>query len=158
MRNVSNIARQALFAQETDKVFLVLLTIDHSDLSEPIRVVNNTVNIEVPPDGPLYIGYPFLIHMPRDSGDEVSKVRLRIDNVHRDIVYAVRSIDSPPDVEMSIVLAETPNIVEAGPFSFTLKDAKYDALVVEGELSYEDILNEAWPADQFTPSSHPGLF
>ena len=36
---------RSAFAQETEDVWLVLLTISHADLSEDIRVVNNTVNI-----------------------------------------------------------------------------------------------------------------
>ena len=38
-------ARAALHAPETDEVFLVLLTIDHTDMAAPIRVCNNTVDV-----------------------------------------------------------------------------------------------------------------
>ena len=44
-RDVSLTARQAIYAQETDEAFIVLLTIDHAELSDPIRVANYDVNV-----------------------------------------------------------------------------------------------------------------
>ncbi len=44
-RGISNTARKAIYDQETSEVFLLLLEINHADLAEPIRVVNNDTNI-----------------------------------------------------------------------------------------------------------------
>jgi hypothetical protein len=56
------------------------------------------------------------------------------------------------------VLADTPDMVEAGPFAMTLSEADYDAGQVTGILVFEDILSEPFPGDSFIPSTHPGLF
>ncbi len=155
-RDITITAKQAIYSQQTSEVFLVLLTIDHADLGAPIRVVNNTVDIVS--NGNTFIGFPFFIDMPQERDDQLARVTLTIDNVDRQIVTAVRSLTSAPSVVMEIVLASDPDTIEAGPFSFTMRDVRYDSLVVEGELSFEDVLNEPYPGDSFTPATHPGLF
>ncbi len=44
-RTVSSATLQAMFSQETDKVFVLLVTIAHPDLSPPIRVCSDAKNI-----------------------------------------------------------------------------------------------------------------
>lgn len=153
---MSSNAIVAAFSQETDKVYLVILKIDHANLSSPIYVVNNTENVTS--NGDEYIAFPFKIEMPGDTSEEVVKVRLSISNVDRSIVQAVRTCTSRPSVDLSVVLYDSPNTIEAGPFSFSLVGASWDELVVSGELSYEDILNEPYPGDRFSPAEYPGLF
>ncbi|MGH6879272.1 DUF1833 family protein [Hypericibacter sp.] len=149
---------RAAFAPETDEVFLQLLTIDHSSFSQPIRVVHN--NEDVVSRGNLYTAYPFDITLPDDDGQKPPEVTVRIDNVARDIVLAIRMIPAgaPPTITLEVIMASTPNTVEAGPYGFTLRDVTADAAAVEGQITFEDILNESFPADEYTPASHPGLF
>jgi hypothetical protein len=85
-------------------------------------------------------------------------VTLSIDNVDRQIVNAVRALTGPPTVTVSVVLASSPNTIEAGPYQMTLRDASYDSLVVSGTLSVEDMMNEPYPVDLMTPANFPGLF
>jgi hypothetical protein len=155
-RSLSSAARQAIYAQQTDKVFLALLTISHSDLAGPIRVVNDLVNLTS--RGDHYLAFPFQIVLPEERDDQLGQVQLSIDNVDRTIVEAVRTISSPASIRLEIVIADQPDTVEAGPFDFTLRNVEYDALTVTGTLMYEDILNEPVPADSFTPNFFPGLF
>jgi hypothetical protein len=85
-------------------------------------------------------------------------VALSIDNVDRTIVEAVRTVSSPPTASLSVVLASDPDTVEAGPFELTIREVQYDALVVTATMAVEDILNEPFPGDLFTPQNFPGLF
>lgn len=163
-RNMSLTARRAMNAPETDQVFLALLTIVHPELPEPIRVVNDFRPKDeqgvrkIVSRGEDFICYPFEAALPADHEDQLSRVRLRIDNVDREITASLRSISSAPRVVLEVVLASDPDTVEAGPFEFELVTASFDALVVEGELGFEPILNEPFPADSFTPNLFPGLF
>lgn len=155
-RTLSQAARQAINAQETEQVFLLLLTIDHDDLAEPIRVVNNTQDITS--RGDPYVAYPFEIALPGEDPESVARVTLRIDNVDRQIVQSLRQVQAPLAVALEVVLASSPDTVEAGPFNMTLVAAEYDALVVTGELAFEDVLNEPFPGHSYIPSEYPGLF
>jgi hypothetical protein len=155
-RILSTAARQAMFAAETEQVFLLLLTIAHADLAETIRVAHNSQ--DVVSRGETYLAYPFRIELPADRDDQVAQVQLSIDNVDRQIVQAVRSLSGSPSVTLEVVLASSPDLLEAGPFEFSLLDAGYDALTVTGTLGYEDVLNEPYPGDSFTPNLFPGMF
>lgn len=156
MRSLSTAARQAIFAQETDKALLMCLTIDHADLAAPIRVVNDGVDL-VRSAG-TFLAYPFRIDLPFDRDDELPRVVLSIDNVSREIAQTVRTLQSPPSVLLEAVLSDLPNTVEVSLPDFTLKSATYDRLTVEGELSFEDILNEPFPGGTFLPAAFPGMF
>jgi len=155
-RTLSLTARQAVFSQETDQVFLLLLTIAHPDMAVPVRVVNNLE--AVTSRGNEFIAFPFQINLPYDKDDQITQVTLTIDNVDQQIVVGVRALSSPPTVTLEVVLAASPDTVEAGPFDFSMKSATYDSLVVEGVLGFEDILNEPFPGNAFTPQNFPGMF
>jgi hypothetical protein len=153
---VSSRARTALFAQQTDEVFLPLLTITHASLATPIRVVHNPQNITS--RGNLFVGYPFEMELPPQDPDQPPRLRIAIDNIDRDIVASLRALSTPPSVTLEVVLAATPDTVEAGPFVMTLTGVDYDALTVTGDLAAEDVLSEPYPGDSFTPAKFPGLF
>lgn len=149
-------ARRAVFAPETGECFALLLTISHPTLAMPIRVCNAGDTLWS--GGFEFPHFPFEFDLPPEIEGAPPTVRLRICNVDRSIVEAVRTIQSPPTVTVSMVLASTPDTIEAGPFEFLLRDATFDAIVVEGGLAYQDILSEPYPADLFSPTRTPGIF
>jgi hypothetical protein len=58
-----------------------------------------------------------------------------------------------------VVLASSPNTIEAGPFAMSLQQAQADAQTITGTLGYEsDIFSQQVPAQQYLPTSSPGLF
>lgn len=154
-RSVSNTLKQAVFAQETDQVFLFLLTISHPDLASPIRVCDDQVNLTS--RGNLFVAFPFELELPEDS-DAIPEGRLRIDNVDRQIVEAVRSISSAPTVLIEIVRVQDQDTVEVALPAFELREVTYDAVVVEGRLRPATYETEPYPARTFTPADWPGLF
>ena len=155
-RDTSLTFRQAIHAQETSEAFLVLIEIDHDSLSEPIRLSSDAVNTVS--NGNTYVAYPFDLVLPDDPEEGVSKGRLIIDNVHRDIIQFVRNLPSAPKVTIRIVLASNPDVIEAEFPNFELVNIQYDALTVSGDLSIRSFMSEPYPGDSFTPSLFPGLF
>lgn len=158
MRSVSSTALRAMLAQETDEVFLVCLTIDHSSFDDPILVVNDMQPL-VRAAG-TFEPFAFDITLPSETEDQVPQVQLTIDNVDRLIVEKIRLISAErPHVRMEVVLASSPDVVEAGPFDFAILSATYNANVVTAVMGFEDdLLNTAFPGDLYTPSNSPGLF
>lgn len=149
-------ARQSLTAAETDEVWLILLTIAAEGLSQPIRVVNDRADLFS--RGARYVAYPFEIALPGDDGETVARVTLRIDNVDRQIVEAMRRATGVPGLTLEVVRRAAPDVVEAGPFDLAVVEVRADALTVEAECVFEDVLGLAFPAAQYTPSDYPGLF
>ena len=155
-RSVSNTFKTAVYKQETSEIFLFLLEIDHDDLDTPLRFVDNTEDVTSNSD--VYTAFPFSINLPSDREDQLPSVTLAIDNIDQTIVQTIRELDSPPTVSLSVILNSDPDTIEAGPVEFTMKNATYTADVVTCGLAYEDILNEGFPGDSFTPNYFTGLF
>ena len=155
-RDMSLRAREAIYSQETGEVFLELLEISHTDLSSPIRVVNN--NEPIVHGGNTFHAFPFRVSPPGEKQSEITKAKLTIDAVDRTVIEAIRSINTAATVTYKVILAATPDTVEAGPFVFTLKNTNYSAYSVSGDLVYEDRLFMNVPSMKFSPRLFPGLF
>ncbi len=154
-RTLSTTALQSMHAQETGEVWLVLLTIGHASLAQPIRVVNNTENIVS--RGAVFLAFPFEIVLPGEDPDGITRASLRFDNVERTAIGVIRGLDSPPTVTLEVVLASNPSTVEIAFEGLTLRNVTYDALQIEGELYFESIFTEPITLTM-TPSRFPGLF
>ena len=119
MRTLSAAARAALFAGETEQIFLCLLVIEEVGLDGPLRFVNNTESIFSRAHGEAtpqeYLAWPFRLMLPDERDDQPLGPRIEIDNVDPRIMAAVRPLASPPYLTVYIVLASTPDLVEAGP-------------------------------------------
>jgi len=152
---ITNSFKEAAYLQETDDVFLVLLTITHDDIT-PIRVVNNNENITS--DSNLFVAYPFEITLPDSTGDGTPSAQLVIDNVSREIAESIRSISTAPKVTISVIRAADPDTIEITFAPFTLRNVKWDMTKVSGDLSMEDIALEPFPIGQFAPAQFQGLF
>lgn len=151
---ISTDLKQEAWSQESN-LPLVLLEIDHDDLAEPIRVVNNKTNITS--NGDEYTAFPFEITLPDSNDDSPPRAKIRIDNVSREIGQAIRSISSPPSVTIRVIRQETPDIIEAEYVGMRLLQVPYDALSVEGVLEFEDLTREPFPAFTFSPANYRGI-
>lgn len=155
-REISQTALRAMFAQETEEVFLICLRISHPDITT-FRLVNNTEPV-VRLDG-TYQPYPFEVVLPKDTEGQVPQVNLVVDNVDREVSRQLENLQGRPRVEFEVVLASQPDTIEAGPFDFSLMNATVNAIVISGTLGYEDnILNQAFPAQSYSPINSPGLY
>jgi hypothetical protein len=110
-----------------------------------------------PDDLLTYIAFPFQLDLPGEDQDAASPARLRIDNVDRQIVEAIRGLSGPPTANLEVVLASQPETVEIGFYDLTIRSADYDAMVIEAAMTYEAIFTEPVSFDM-TPSRFPGLY
>jgi hypothetical protein len=154
-RDLSGPARQSIYAQETGEIWLHLLEIEHTAITT-LRFVDNTEQITS--NGDIYLPYAFRIALPGEFDDQLPSVQLEIDNVDRQILEGIRALPSAPTIVLALILASSPDVIEAGPFRFTLKAVDYDAQTISGTLAFEDTLNEPYPAIRFTPNYFPGIF
>lgn len=156
MRAVTQPALQAMLAQQTAEVFVPCLRIQHPDL-ETIRVCFNTEKL-VRADGD-YLPYPFQISLPSQREDEIPNVKVTIDNTDLSVNEAIRNLVGAPVVTFDVVLASSPDMIEAGPFYFELQQATADANTIQGVLGQEEsTFNQLYPGQQYTPVSSRGLF
>ena len=159
-RNLSGTAITAINSQETDKVFLTLLKLyDPATVPQfsPIYCVNDAY--PVTSNSITYQPFPFKLRLPDDQVDgAIRQVQLQIDNIDRSITQVIRSTTNVPWVELRIIIAQTPNVVEVGPINFSLRQVKYNKTNVQGTLVYEDLTQLRFPDLDYNPFDFPGLF
>lgn len=147
-----------MLADRTSEVFITLLKIDHASFANPILLAYNTEPV-VRADG-TYQPYPFQVNLPDQDEDSLPQVTVTVDNVDLTVNDAIRTLTGdPPTVTMMVVLADSPDTVEAGPFIYSLQNAQADAQTIQGALGFEsDIFSQQVPSQTYTPVSSPGLF
>lgn len=155
MRTLSAPAVASQNAENTAEVWLVLVTIDHPALAQPIRVVGNNENITS--GGNLFVAYDFNIVLPGEDPDNPAAAQLDIDNVDRVIVQTLREISSPPSVTIQVVLASSPDLIEIEFAGLVLRNAQYDAMRVTADLAFDEIISEP-VATTLSPDKFPGMF
>ena len=156
-RTLSTTGKQAIFAADTDAVFVHLLVITTNDSPQStIRLVDNIDNVTY--GGNTYSAYPFSIILPTDENGVVTEARIVLDNVSRTLIDEVRGLTNTLSLDIYVVDAsQNPVTLEASFTGFTMKNVAYDALSITARLSIEDYVAEPFPKDVLSGSKFPGL-
>ncbi|MCP4307217.1 MAG: DUF1833 domain-containing protein, partial [bacterium] len=139
MRTLTTAMIEALTAQETGETFVMLLTIDHPDLSPPDaplrfssdpteRHSTDPLVYKTVSNGDDYFYLPMEVMIPDDIEGQAPAAELRISNVSRDAVALVRSVTTPATVDMELALASAPDDTITLP-TFDLVGVRFDAEV-----------------------------
>lgn len=154
-RTMSAAAVRSLFAQESEVVWLQLLTISGPG-TDTIRIVNNPEPIGS--RGHLYEPFPFECSLPQDAAERESHAQLTISNVDRVVVERLRTMDTPLTAVLEFVTSLNPHEVECGPFEFEILGARADRNQVVAQLGYEPILTLPFPRGKYDPQRFPNIF
>lgn len=148
------------FSQTTTQAWFILLKLYKTGVTGlPLWFVNNWSNVVVTvPSTITYVAWPFELALPESIEGRPPEVHLKIDNVDRTLIAIIRGQVVPIYAEINLVLSGTPNVVEAGPFTFTMREISYDAETIDATLTYERLYDEAFPAHCMTPHLFPALF
>jgi len=170
MTTVSLNFKDAAFSQETGRVPIALITLDHADLVSPIRISTDPTQelTELTTDtqkvygtisnGKTYIFLPVRIKLPDDTDEGPGEMQLEVDNVHRAYTETIRSIYTPATCQVDIVMDNALDTIDASWPEFQMTNISYNATTITGTLKLETLETEPFPAGGFTPSYFPGLF
>lgn len=152
-RPVTLTALQGMLAQRTSVVYLARILVEHPNLSNPIRLVNDKVN-HTDGSSNTWQAFPFKIIFPNDVEETVPTAELVVSNVSRELTKKIRTLSSKPDVTIDAVTDQDFDTVEMGPYSFVLRGYEADA----GEIRFtvgpaQDFLSEPFPVNRFLPSN-----
>lgn len=165
MTEVSDDYKVDFYAQETDSVFIVLLTFSSDELTEDIRIASDPK--ETLPDAGIlgvvsnsleYLYAPFDIRLPRDDKTGLITAKITIDNTDRTIIDNLRTITRPVTLQIDIVLSADVDYVEKTYQGFELSNVQYDSFSITADLTLDYWDNEPFPSGRYTPSGFPGLF
>lgn len=165
-RPVSLTLREAMNAQETTEVPVVLVTLHHPSFDEPLYLSSDpTSRLSVEPlaygtssRGNAFIFCPMDVALPDDLGERAPSAKFMVENVSRKIVELIRGIASPGTAKVELVLASSPDSVEIEYPDLQVVSAQYNANIITIEMSIDALTDEPFPAGNFDPSGFPGLF
>lgn len=144
---------QAALAEWTEVIFLECLTFEHTDLSAPIRLVNNTEDL-VRTAG-TFTAFPLVATLYEQSDEAIGSAKITASNVDQRLIEELRAISEPkPEVTYELVTAAEPNTIEHGPIKFKILGFVADAASLSFTLSFSlDFLNEGFPKGLFSPGN-----
>jgi hypothetical protein len=161
---LSTFGRQTAYASATKEIWFYLVTIEHPDLPATLRFVARRKDEDVVSNGETYKAFPFEIAFPDSQPDQPPKSRVRIDAIgnpddpDNDVISIVRGIKrGKPVISLQTVLQSNPDVVEASAPGMLLASVDFDRLTIEGDLTYEDTLNEPYPGNSYNAVEWPGV-
>lgn len=140
---ISETGLSELSAQETGTAWLVLLTLTHPDLDQPIRVTSD--GVATISNGQLFDPFPFQVTLPDDVEGRAPQARLLIDNTSQEIIALLRGLVTPPALTIQIVRSVSPDYVEREWAGLEWRSSSYDVGAITGTLGIDDLALEEFP-------------
>lgn len=161
-RDFSTTFTNALMAESTGQVALWLLTISHPRLATPIRLVNNSEDVQS--SGNTFTALAFDFILPDDKEGSIRKASLEIDNVDQSLIPTLRRLPNGITVvaQLAILTDDTTtppefDAIEIESLPMKLRDVVWDEFKIRGSISHEDYVRP-FPANTFNPVDFPALF
>lgn len=141
--------------QHQDDPFLILLTIEHDTLDDPIYLVRNRESVVS--RGNTYTAFMLECELPTDT-DEPPAARIAVQNVDRAIGQLLEGLIGSPTCTFEVILASDPDtVLETWP-DLLFTDVTIDAGLVSATLSQEVFWQEPCPWRRLRPEEFPGMF
>lgn len=149
---------EEIFAQESGDPFLTLITLNHPTFPDPLRFVNNSVDIVS--RGNTYKAFAVEIGLPIDDGENQKEFSLIFDNVSLELIDEIRSVVGETQIQVSLemVLASQPDVVEIEYSELKIATVSYNRFFIECKLITDDFLSTELSSERYTPTIFRGLF
>lgn len=136
---------------------VILLVIDHPELPDPIRVINDTENLTS--NGFEYLAFPFALSLPDDHENQIPRARLSIANVGKDLMFWLETTDGGigATAEFSQVMRSRPDQVE-WTITMSLFNVAANNLEVSADLGFENLFTKPAVSMSYRPENSIGLF
>jgi len=166
-RSLTTAQRADLENPASPSAILGFLTIWHSRLPEPVRIVSDVLDYQIGDD--LYVAVPFDIGLFNDD-DQMPRLEVVAPNIDRRIGLALERSSDPARVRLAVYssadfdLSVNPRTVISGPAAlysfegFEGQSATVNASAVSLRVGRPDMGNEPWPHIRATQVRMPGLF
>jgi len=162
---VSNAFREAMFSENTKHWVAVLLELSHPLYAGTLRVTTAGTRLSEFPlkygllhNSVEYLYVPMEFQLPPDIEGSAHNARLVIENVSRDLLIFVRSIEAGGKCTIKLISSININFVERQFPQLDIKAATWNAETITVEMGLDALDAEPIPADTFNPSGFPALF
>jgi len=156
----------------TEEIYVVLMEITHDDLDAPIRL--STDNAKRVSSDPLVYGTrsswrdanplsePYLwviasVLVPSDQDDAPSSGSFALETLDSSVTKLLLSFTDPAQLNIAVVLASSPDLVEAEWLGLDITTAAIDSGEIALTFSREEVELERFPFARLTRNRFPGL-
>jgi hypothetical protein len=154
--NISSQLLAELYGQQSGDPLLMLVTLEHPSFGSPIYLVSNTENIVS--RGNTHTAFPMEIRLPADDGESSREVSIEFDNVSLELIDELRSITSPIEAKVELVLASDPDTVQLAYEELKIRQVTYNKQRISAKLYLDSFLNVQLTSESYGPTNFPGLF
>lgn len=141
-------------AQSGDPL-LSLFTLTHASFGT-LRFVNNSVDIIS--RGETYTSLPIRVTLPADDNEKAKEVQVQFGNVELELIDEFRTVTTPIDVKLELILASAPDTVEYELDELRLRSINISPRTIVARLIMDDFLNTAVTSERYSPTNFPGIF
>lgn len=156
---ISKSAKTEIVKPESSAVFLHLLKVEAQGY-ETLYFVDNTQSVVS--SGQTYVPAAFKVVLPSQTEDgSVQPCQLVVDNVDQIISATIKKANAAQKkiyATISVVMAQTPDVIERGPLRFVLRNVTINKSTVSGELYDFYVYGRKIPEGVYNPQNFPGLF
>lgn len=160
-------ARTSAFAEHSEAVPVLLLTISHPDMDEPLRISTDpTQRLSDDPlqygtmhNGAVYYYALVSVPLPEQGQDAAETVSVSIDIVTPEMGKIPTLVTSPARVDIVQVMSSTPDIAEYAFYDLELRSANVDTEqgLITLEVGRQPWLEEPVQRHRMTAQRFPGL-
>ena len=145
-----------LMAESSNDPFLTLLTLTHESFSEDILLVNNSVAITS--QSRVFQPFPVKIKLPNDDDETRKEFTIQFDNVSLELIDEIRSVTTPINCKLEMVLASIPNDIQMTQENLTIQSITYNSRFITAKLVLDNFLSTEISSEKYRPTNFPGLF
>lgn len=170
LSTLSSAAKASMFASETDKELILLVTVYDpvnteqvvlrlaDGFTKRISETDDEVLYGVTSRGEDYIFLPVEVTLPDEAENSAPRCSITFYDVTRYVMPIIREIDGQPPIKLELVLSSTPDTVEVSFAGFKITNFTYNVDRVTADLSMVSYELEPFPQYSFSPAYFPGLF
>lgn len=164
--------KEAYASADVTEVIVSTLELRHPAFSEPIRVVNDFVDVDAllestAPENAgevvTFRAFSFELNMPELTEEGIPELGIKLDNVSREITNNIElAIGVPEKLEVIYRAYLSSDLTTHGPHNnppthLTITSIEATALSVEVTASLVDFVNKKFPSEDYDGNRFPGL-
>jgi hypothetical protein len=144
-----------LFKKNVEGSTPILLKVSHKDMESPLYLTDNSQPLIY--EGNRYMPAYFKITLPEASKESVGLAKITMGAVDLSIVNLVRNMKTPLKIKFMAEYYEDGIFSRLDSFEFELININWNAMAIEGELTFKSLLDVEFPCGEFTNITTPGI-
>lgn len=162
MRTLPANVVQDMLRDNPKLTYLAPIKINHSELTEPLYLIDNTKNITSSAIDPNkeHIAFPYKFTMPAESKEQpLATAKIEFTNIDTRIVNIARASTEQPDFIFTVVTSADLNAPLVNPpVEMKMSGITWNNNVIRCTLRFKDIMQKVYPNKSWTPYVAGGLF